>query len=48
MSIGVPPVQPCGDVDVVVRDCVLLDWHVPHAEYVKVVQVVCVGVVGGT
>jgi len=32
-------VQPCGDDAVVVRDCVLFDWQLLHAEYVKEVQV---------
>lgn len=40
---GDPPVQPAGDEDVTVCVCVLLDWQLPHAEYVKDVQAVAGG-----
>ena len=36
---GLPPVHPDGLDDVTVLDCVLFDWHVPYALYVKEVQV---------
>ena len=31
---GVPPVHPEGDDVATVLDCVLSDWHAPHALYV--------------
>ena len=36
---GLPPVHSDGLDDVTVLDCVLFDWHVPYALYVKEVQV---------
>lgn len=41
---GVPPVQPVGDDVSTDLVCVLSDWQVPQAEYVKDVQ----SVTGGT
>jgi len=38
-TTGVPPVQPEGDDVDTVLVCVLLDWQVPQAEYVKELQV---------
>ena len=40
---GVPPVQPAGDAVSSVLVCVLSDWQVPQAEYVKEEQVVTGG-----
>ena len=39
VSVGVPPVQPCGEDAVTVRDCVPSVWQAPQALYVKEVQV---------